>query len=843
MAETRTFNANTDERTDDEQLAGETVAFDVLPQDVIDTDDGGAIVLLGEDADEPPENYDFYDNLAVEGRLDPVQLRALGPMLTELIEGDKRAREPRDEKQAEGIKRTGLGDEAPGGASFEGASKVVHPMLTEACVDFSARAIKELFPPNGPVKTKIEGEISVEKVERAERKARLMNWQLTVQCPEFRQELEQMFTQVPMGGAQYLKVWWDEQRNRPGFMFVPIDDVLLPFAATGFHSANRKTHVMYLTKLDFQRKVKSGEFIDIDLATAPFDPEVSASEEANRRIEGKTESAFNEDGLRTIWEVYVTLDLEKEGDFKPYIVTVDKWTGEVLSVYRNWMEDDKSAEELAWIVEFPFIPWRGAYPIGLPSMIGGLSAAATGALRALLDSAHVNNLPSMLKLKGGTGGQNANMEIGQITELEAGPMVDDVRKLAMPVPYNPPSTVLFQLLGFVVEAGKGVVRTSLDDIPDVSANAPVGTTLSHVEQGLTVYSSVHARLHAAMGQLLRILHRLNAQNLDDNDIDEEVGEGMATRKDFQGPLDLVPVSDPNIFSETQRFAQIQSVAQRSAAVPGIYNQRKVEQRILETLKIPDPEDLLLPTPEPENQNAVSENVAASLGRAIVAFPEQDHLAHIQAHLSYMVSPMLGSSPLFAATFLPVIINHLKEHIALWYMNRAYDISAEELGVDNLDDMLKEHEGDEDAAALDRMLGEAGLISAYQASDVFADVPAVIAQAQQMLQQYQPPPPVDLGAVKQEEIKAKNELEHKKLEQKQASDAETNALKERLAQLEIMFKQMVEREETGRVQIREEMANARNDADNQTALTIAAAEIEQGNKVALSTGTGINPGGS
>jgi hypothetical protein len=228
-----------------------------------------------------------------------------------------------------------------------------------------------------------------------------MNWQLTVQSQEFRSELEQLLTQVPLGGAQYLKLSWDEARNRPGFLGVMIDDMYLPFAATNFYTAQRKTHVQYLTQLDYEERVKSGMYREVDLTPPGLEPERSAADIANDKIEGRSDTSYNEDGLRTVFECHVIADIEgNDVGNAPYIITIDKPSGKVLAIYRNWDLEDESREALDWFVEFPFIPWRGAYPIGLPHMIGGLSAAATGALRALMDSAHIQNVPTMLKLKG-----------------------------------------------------------------------------------------------------------------------------------------------------------------------------------------------------------------------------------------------------------------------------------------------------------------------------------------------------------------------------------------------------------------------------------------------------------
>lgn len=837
---------------DENILTGETIE---LPDDeddsVIDTEDGGAIVRM-DDGEGDARSDDFYANLAET--MSESELSEIARTYLDVVGKDKQARKKRDEQYEEGLRRTGLGDDAPGGAQFQGATKVVHPMLTEACVDFAARAIKELFPPNGPVKDFIPGEPSGDKIKKAKRKTQFMNWQLTTQSPEFRAELEQLLTQVPLGGAQYMKVTWNEPRNRPDFLFVAIDDMYLPFAATNFYSAQRKTHVQYLTQLDYQRRVKQGMYRDVDLAPVSMEPEFSSAEKANMKIEGRDESSYNEDGLRTVYEIYVISDIEGDEPL-PYIVTVDKTTSKVLAIYRNWDELDEAQEELQWFVEFPFVPWRGAYPIGLPHMVGGLSAAATGALRALLDAAHISNSQTMLKLKGGSkGGQSLEIQPTQVMEIEGGMAADDIRKLIMPLPYSPPNPVLFSLLGFLVDAGKGVIRTTMEDIADGNPNAPVGTTLAKLEQGMVVFSAIHARMHNSMAKLLGILHRLNAMYLDDVDTEEEVGEELASRQDFEGPLDVVPVSDPNIFSEAQRFAQVQAVAQRSAALPQLYNQRKVEERILETLKIPNAKDLLNPALEPKEQNAVNENVAATMARPIVAFPEQDHIAHLKTHLAYLMNPALGMNPLIAPTFIPAILNHLKEHIALWYATSVFDLGSEATGTD-IGEMLKEIRDPEAKQAFDAMLAEASQTVAAQAAEVFASLPPVIAQAQQIMQQFAPQAPVDPNVqLAQQQIQAqaqrdqqRSAIDAQKL-QLTAQDAQQKAQMD-AAKLQLDAQQMQQRmasdqqrqeAETQRKMAELQVRQAMNTQDNLTAMELAQLEVETGERIAVSTGTGINP---
>lgn len=808
---------------DDQPEEGEFYEVDD-ESDVVDTEDGGAIVTLDDEDDSDEPSTDFLQNLAET--LPETELRTLASQFLDFVARDKEARSKRDEQYEEGIRRTGLGDDAPGGAQFQGASRVVHPLLTEACVDFSSRAIKELFPAAGPVKDFIPGKVTREKVLKARRKTAYMNWQLTKQAPEFRSELEQLLTQVPLGGAQYLKVGWNEAKNRPSFLFVAIDEMLIPFAATNFYTAQRKTHVQYLTQLDYDQRVKSGMYRDVDLVPAGMDPERTKADIANDKIEGREETAYNEDGLRTVYEIHTTVDIE-DGP-APYILTVDKATSQVLSIYRNWAEDDESREELQWFVEFPFVPWRGAYPIGITHMIGGLSAAATGALRALMDSAHISNSQTMLKMKGaGIGGQSLEVQPTQVVEIEGGIGADDIRKVAMPLPFNQPSSVLFQLLGFLVESGKGVVRTTMDDVSDGNANVPVGTTMAKIEQGMVVFSAIHMRLHNAMGRMLDILHRLNGMYLDDEMQEEEVGEEIATRADFAGPMDVIPVSDPNIFSETQRIAQIQTIAQRAAAQPGLYNARKVEERILDTLKVPNASDLLVPPVEPKEQNAVAENVAMTMGRPVIAFPQQDHIAHLSAHLGYMMNPVLGANRLVAPQFLPGVLNHIKEHMALWYAQQVYELSNQATGMD-IGEAVRDNKSVEDKQSFDRMLAEASNTVSQRAAEAFGDLPPVIEQAVQMLQAMSPQPPQDpavQAAMAETERRAaadqaKAQLDAQRLQIEQQDNQVDAQVQQAKLAAQMQADQMRQQAEDQRASMETQARISMNNADNQTALTLA-----------------------
>ena len=815
--------------------------------DVEDTEDGGAIVRFGDEEDLPDSEREFYSNLAEvlpESDMDAVAQDFLG-----LIAKDKEARKKRDEQYEEGIRRTGLGDDAPGGAQFQGASRVVHPMLTEVCVDFSARAIKELFPADGPAKDHIVGNPTADRVAKAERKSKYLNWQLTQQMPEFRAELEQLLTQVPLGGAQYLKLSWDPNKRRPVPLFIGIDDIYLPYAATNFYSAERKTHVQYVTEIEYRQRVRSGMYRDVDLAPTTMDPDISKSEKANNKIEGRDSDAYDTDGLRTIFEIYAIADLEEDYGLAPYILSIDKVTGKVLSIYRNWEESDDTQQEMQWIIEFPFVPWRGAYPIGIPQMIGGLSAAATGALRALLDSAHIANFPGMLKLKGGReGGQSERIDPTEVKEIEGGAFSDDIRKIAMPLPFNQPSETLFRLLGFLIEAGKGVVRTTLEDISENSANMPVGTQLARIEQGLTVFSAIHARLHDAMGRTLRVLHRINAMYLEDDEVKDEVGELIVKRSDFLGPMDIVPVSDPNIFSEAQRFAQVQAVSQRAMALPQIYDLRKVEERLLNQLRIPNAKDLLLPAPKPKEMNAINENVAASLGRPVSAFPEQDHLAHIQVHLDYLTSPVLGSSVLMSGTYIPIILNHLKEHIALWYATHVFEVASKAAGRDISE--FQQVKDPQVKQSFDQLLAATSQRVVPDAGQAFGAIPQIVQQAMAVMQQMQQgmAPQDPRVAAQMAEVQRKAQADQINAQTKQAElqlDAQkaqaatqANQIKmQQAAQREVLKQDRLDERQRAELEVK----LVTNREDNQTAKEIAAAEVLTGENVGVSTGTGINPG--
>jgi hypothetical protein len=652
-----------------------------VEQEIIEQEDGSVVVNFVPKAS-PKEAPEFYANLAEE--FDEDVLEGLAYEYLDFIDVDQESRKQRDKQYEEGLRRTGLGKDAPGGATFDGASKVVHPIMAEACVDFAASSSKELLPPDGIVRSNIKGQADRLKEETAARKVDFLNWQLTEQIAEYRDEMEQLLTQLPLGGSQFLKWRFDTEQRRPTCEWVPIDNILLPYASTNFYTAQRVTEVQDITEDTFLQRVEAGIYRDIDSTYSSDAPltEQTRSQEANDKIEGKENPSKNIDGLRRIYEITCFMrledDLETDGRRAPYILTIDETTSKVIGLYRNWECNDEKLEKLDWYVEFKFIPWRGAYAIGLPHLIGGLSAALTGALRALLDAAHINNSQTLLKLKGGRiGGQSDRIEPTQVVEIEGAPGVDDVRKLAMPMPFNQPSSVLFNLLGWLTDAAKGVVSTAEEKIGEANNNMPVGTAQALIEQGAKVFSAIHGRLHRSQAKSLAIVSRLNHWYLDE--MDNQSGSEIQVR-DFASNNDVRPVSDPNIFSETQRVAQNQALLQMAtSAPPGMFDIRAVYRRVLSQLKIPAVEEVLPNPLGAKESNPALENVAMTMGRPAAAYPDQDHISHIKIHLAYAKDPAYGGSPVIGPAFAPHALEHIKQHLTLHYLQSMRSYVAQAAG--------------------------------------------------------------------------------------------------------------------------------------------------------------------
>lgn len=810
--------------------AGEQVEIGLEEPQVVDTDDGGAIVEVSDEV--PVMETEHFANLAES--LPEIELSALSADLCEKIRRDEQSREKRVKQYEEGIRRTGLGDDAPGGAQFQGASKVVHPIITEACIDFCARIMKEMMPFDGPVKDKVLGEATDKKVQKAKRKTRFMNWQITEQMPEFRAEFEQMETQVPLGGSQYFTLYYDQQLKRPMPEFVPVDDILLPFATSNFYSAQRKTRVLHLTQLEFERRIEAGLYRDLDLVPESMDPESTPAEEANRKIEGKSPSGYNEDGLRDVYETYVLYQFENDDKAYPYLVVTDKATEKNLAVYRNYYPDDHQCKAIDHIFEFDFIRWRGSYGIGIPHIAGGLAGAITGALRALLDSALINNMPTLLKLKGSSrGGETVTMEATQVNEIDGQLSPDqDIRKTMMPVPFNPPSPVLFELMGFLTTAAKGVVRTSLDnESMDTNQNTPVGTQLSRVEQGLVVFSGIFMRQYTSMNRVLRRLHEINRDWLHDMDLPELDDEQFVEPQDFMGPVDIVPVANPTIYSEQQRLAQFAALQQRAAVFPQFYKLDQLERAfVTDVLKIPNPDKYLNIPEEPERMAAPAENVALMVGNEeLEVYPDQDDLAHLDCHLKFFQNPVFGGNPLVQMKAMPQLLPHLFKHLASYYTKQV----QQEAPIIKMKLAMKlAQEGSEQEITEDRVQA---LASVEVQQRMLKD--PIIQQATQLIQQFsqqlQQAMPQDPARMEQQQKQAEEQRKTQEMQQglalaqkDQQLDAARLQLEQQQTQAELQVKaaEVQQRQAEAQASAMEVQVRAQQEA-NQQKLDAYAMQLE------------------
>ena len=784
------------DREEEPMDEGALVALEMA--EMIEQPDGSMLVMEKMEAQGPSIPFDA--NLA--DYLEEHELQAIANDLLEKIKRDKEARKKRDEQYEEGLKRSGLGKEAPGGAQFTGASRVVHPMLAEAAVDFEAAAIKELFPAEGPAKPHIFGEPDQNKLELSERQQRCLNWQLTKKVPEYVSELERVLTQVPMGGSQYMKFWDDPTCGWWTCEAVYIDDLYIPYSCADFWKATRVTHVQRLTESQVEDRIDSGMYRDIGDLGSPGFVEESKSEKASDKIEGRQRIEPNVDNERPVFECSVYRKIRLDGDKRlPYLISIDDRSGQIFSIYRNWEEDDVLQRKLNWIVDWNFIPWRGAYAIGLPHLIGGLSAAATGALRALLDSAHVNNQPGGLILKGlGVSGQTTQTQATQFAEVTGSMPLDDIRKAAMAYPYNPPSPVLFQLLGWLTDAAKGVVTTSEEKIADATNTMPVGTALALIESGAKVYSAIHKRLHRSQQRAFEIIARLCASMPNFEQIQlEELGEILASPRDFAKSLAVQPSSDPEVFSEGQRMARTQILEMQASKYPEVYNMYAVQKRILTTARIPDIDEVLPPPARPTPLNAAAENAAAATGKPFVAFPEQSHHAHIMTHILFLQDAMLGPQGASGQGLIVNMAEHLKQHVIFQYVVLVRMVASEAIGVP-IDQFMKKAEenptlGDEIDKAIAAAAPRAQQMLEEQLAPVAKILLGIFSAAEKMKSMQTPHPDAVAAATlvdreARQAIEASETLDLKREDQKKKAEQKDRelALKEQEFQVDTRLKQ-------------------------------------------------------
>jgi chaperonin GroES len=590
---------------------------------------------------EPAPEIFFGDNLAEE-YLDESEIERIGNMVMDSYTADKESRAEWESMFEKGFELLGL-KLSTTSEPFEGACTAVHPLLIESAVKFQSKASEELFPPQGPVKTQIIGTSNTEKEDQSERVQSFMNFQLTEVMPEYFDEFERMLFHLPLVGSAFKKIYYDPASERPVSEFVPVDQFYVSYNATDLRRADRYTHVIYMTPHELQKQIKSGMYRDIDL-TEPGNFEPSSMSQTINSIMG-IEFNAEYDKQHTLLEQHLYLELDEDEFPSPYIVTIEKDSNQVLGIRRNWNEDDQTREKKMYFTHYKYVPGFGFYGLGLIHFLGNMTMSATLAMRSLLDAGQFANLPGGFKARGIriVGGDDP-IAPGEFKEVEATGM--DLNKAIVPLPYKEPSQTLFQLLGFITQAGQKFADSTDAVVSDATNYGPVGTTLALIEASAKLFSAIHKRLHKSQKDELRILARLNYEYLPDERMMIPIPgmELQITRADFDGRIDIIPVSDPNIPSQAHRLAQAQLLLQISAqSAPGTYDMREVHKSLLTAAGVRDPSRFLSSEKEPVPQDPVSDILSASKGLPISAFPGQNHQAYIQVFSSFLQDPTLGQN--------------------------------------------------------------------------------------------------------------------------------------------------------------------------------------------------------
>src|SRR6056300_1153314 len=630
---------------------------------------------------------------------------------------------------------------------WEGASGVFHPVLTEAVVRFQAQAMGELFPASGPCRTKIMGKMTPEKVDQADRIQTEMNYLLTEEMTEYRDETEQMLFKLPLAGSAFKKVYYDPLENRPVSMFVPAEDFVASYGASDLASCPRYTHFMKKTSNEILELQVAGMYRDVDLP-AP-EPDFSDIQEKYDELDGES-AVIEDDDRHTILEMHVTMNMPEEFDdpdgiARPYIVTIDKSSREILSIRRNWYEDDRKKKKRAHFVHYKYLPGLGFYGTGLIHLIGGLAKSATSILRQLIDAGTLSNLPAGLKARGlRIKGDDSPLMPGEFRDVDVpgGAIRDSIAFL----PYKEPSSVLYQLLGNIVEEGRRIGSVADIQVGDINAQAPVGTTLALMERSMKVMSGVQARLHASLKNELRLLAKVIKDNMDSTYLHDQESEADRLQ-DFDDRIDVIPVSDPNAATMAQRVVQYQAAMQLAQQAPQLYDMGKIHRQMLEVLGIKDADEIIKLPDDLAPKDPVSENMAILKQEPVKVFKYQDHEAHIAVHMAAMQDPKLqeivGQSP-FAAAIQAAMAAHITEHVAFQYRKEI----EKNLGVAM---------PDEEKPLPEDVELEVSRLASEAAQKLLRKDQAEVAQQQAMKQQQDP-----LTQIQQRELALKEaEFEHKK----------------------------------------------------------------------------------
>ena len=719
----------------------------------IDPTDGGVIVDFSSESVEmeaSEEISEWYGDLSED--LDGEDLQDISADVIENYNADKDSRGEWESMFERGFDLLGLKLEE-GSEPFQGACTAVHPLLIESAVKFQSKATQELFPSGGPVKANILGAATPEKEMQANRVQNFMNYQLTEQMPEYFDEFERMLFHLPLIGSAFKKIYYSSTFKRPVSEFIPIDQFYVSYYATDLRNADRYTHVIYKSPVELQQDIRAGVYKDVDL---PSPSQLSSSGFATKidNILGISPS-YDSDPQYVLLEQHCYLELEEEDVACPYIVTVEEQSRQVLSIRRNYEQDDPNKEKRSHFVHYRFVPGFGFYGLGLIHFLGNLTMSATAAMRSLIDAGQFANLPGGFKAKGvRMVGDNEPIAPGEFKEVEATGI--DLSRAIVPLPYKEPSSTLFQMLGFVTAAGQKFADSTEQVISDAASYGPVGTTMALLEASSKFFSAIHKRLHKSQRDEFRILAQIDHDYLP-NEYPYEVPfeDRNIFKADFDGRVDIVPVSDPNIPSNAHRMMLANMALQMAQqSPPGMFNIEELNRTILNAANMPNLEQILPPKIEPQPLDPVSDIMAVTKGLPIAAFPAQNHDAHIQVKMAYLQDPANGANPIMQR-IKPVLESNIQEHSVLKYQEQVSGVTEQ---------MMQQ-------------------VPPEQAQNPQAIEMAMAQAAQQVTQaNQQPPPPTpeqQLVMLEQEKVK----LQQQKLQSDTAVQAAELELKNKKLELE------------------------------------------------------------
>jgi hypothetical protein len=651
------------EEIDIEQVQeAEVVNTDAGPVEIDMTEDGGAEVSFDPNAKEIPEGMGHFDNIA-----EVLEDSVGDPLASELMEKYTNYKESRQEwadSYREGLNLLGF-KYVNRTEPFRGASSVTHPVLAEAVTQFQAQAYKELLPADGPVRTQILGSLSVPKEEQSKRVKDFMNYQIMDQMKEYEPEFDQMLFYLPLSGSTFKKVYYDDLLERAVSKFIPAEDLVVPYSATSLEDAEAIIHVIKISENDLRKQQVNGFYKDIDLG----EPPVQEDKLKQKELELEGVSANGTEDMYTILEMHVNLDLEGFEDVNPedgeptgvklpYIVTIDEANGKILSIRRNFDEQDPLKKKKDYFVHFKFLPGLGFYGLGLIHMIGGLSRTATVALRQLLDAGTLANLPAGFKTRGVRMRDDAQpLQPGEFRDVDV--PGGNIKDQFMQLPFKGPDQTLLQLLNVVVGAGQRFASIADMQVGDGNQGAAVGTTVALLERGSRVMSAIHKRLYVGMKNEFKLLAQVFKTYLPPVYPYDVPGASRQIKvQDFDDKIDILPVADPNIFSQTQRISLAQSQLQLAQSNPQLHNLYQAYRSMYDALGVKDINAILPPPAQPVPMDPSLEHITAMSAKPFQAFGGQDHKAHIDAHLSFMSISMIQNNPMAMAAIQKNILEHI-----------------------------------------------------------------------------------------------------------------------------------------------------------------------------------------